>query len=206
MKVIDIVNNTENKYDGNLLPYFKLIWNAPNVNMPYHNLRHMLHVMWATYNGGLYYDIDPRTLRNMLIAALMHDYNHTGRTGDDTINIEFAIRGFEENMLLEDVPYMNDIIFLIRATQFPHTEIEYSLPAFILRDADVAYTLNDSWIHIVNIGLSQELNITAEKMLKFQETFLSGMKLYTEWGKKEYSEKIKERIQEAKEMVNAIYN
>ena len=206
MKVIDIVNNTKNKYDGNLLPYFKLIWNATNVNMPYHNLRHMLHVMWATYNGALYYDIDPRTLRNMLIAALMHDYNHTGRTGDDTINIELAIRGFEENMLLEDVPYMNDIIFLIRATQFPHKEIEYSLPAFILRDADVAYTLNDSWIHIVNIGLSQELNITAEKMLKFQETFLSGMKLYSEWGKKEYSEKIKERIQEAKEMVNAIYN
>ena len=205
--VIQIVNNTDNKYPGDLKHYLKIIWNSPNVNVPYHNIRHMLHVMWATYQGAEYYnsDISPRMLRNMLIAALFHDYNHPGKTTDDSKNIKLAIDGLSLNILPEDKSYFVEISNYIRATQFPHLDIKLDLAAKIIRDADISYTLYDVWIHTVNFGLSQEIGISPEQMLKGQSDFLKTLRFETEWAEKEYRERINSRIEESNDLYKALY-
>jgi hypothetical protein len=189
--VIQIINNVEDKYPGDLKHYLRVIWYSPNVNVPYHNLRHMLHVMWATYQGAQYYkdQIDPRTLRNMLIAALFHDYNHPGESGNDSKNIEIAIKGLKTFILHQDRPFLDEICGYIKATQFPHLKLDLTLPGKIIRDADVAYTLSDAWIQTVSFGLSEEIGLSTEEMLRGQEGFLKSLQFETEWAKNEYGNK-----------------
>jgi hypothetical protein len=207
MKIIDIIKNKDNTYPNDLTHYLKIVWMAPNATAPYHNIRHMLHVMWDTYNGYLYYknEISPRTLRNMLVAALFHDYAHSGKSGNDSYNIETAIHYLTLFILEEDKPFLDEISEYIKATQFPHLVMELTLPGKILRDADVTYTLSDTWIQTVAFGLSEEIGISTESMLKGQETFLKSLHLETEWAQKEYGPKIEERIIEAKDMCDVIY-
>ena len=42
--ILNIVNNREGLYEGDLKQYFKMVFEAPNVFNPYHNFRHMLHM------------------------------------------------------------------------------------------------------------------------------------------------------------------
>ena len=220
IKVIGIVRNIEKTYPGDLEHYFRVIWHAPNIVADYHNISHMLHVTWATYQGWLYYkhkwlfkatdddgvEIDGRTLRNMLIAALFHDYNHSGEKGDDALNIKASIKGLKAHILPMDEPFFDEICSYIRATQFPHIEGELSLPAKIIRDADITYTLGDVWIQRVNFGLNKESGMSTKDMLKGQEYFFKNLfHLSTEWAEKEYGTKVQDRIQEANEMAEVIY-
>ncbi len=207
LTIVEIIKNKDNTYPGDLKDYFKVIWYSPNVNNYYHNLRHMLHVMWATYQGAMYYGdkISPLTLRNMLIAALFHDYNHSGNTKDDGSNIEIAIKGLKCHIDPIDAPYFDEISSYIKGTQFPPVVMDLNLPASIVRDADVAYTLADVWIQTVNFGLNVEIGISTKKMLKLQEPFLRALKFMTEWAEKEYGSKIEGRIEEANEMYSIIY-
>jgi hypothetical protein len=207
--IIQIITNKDNKYPGNLEHYFRVIWQATNVMLPYHNIRHMLHVMWNTYNAAMFYGIDGIKLRNMLIAALFHDFGHTGNLSDDSVNIEIAITGLDNNILSEDIEYRNEIISYIKATGVPPIEIENTeenLPKLILRDADLSYTLENVWIQPVNFGLNIEMGISTENILKFQETFLTKiLVLSTNWAKEKYSQKIKDRIEESNEMIKVLY-
>ena len=43
----EIIGNEENLYEGNLTLYFRILfYNSNNLNNPYHNFRHTLHVLW----------------------------------------------------------------------------------------------------------------------------------------------------------------
>lgn len=53
----EIIGNEENLYEGKLILYFRILFcNSTNLKNPYHNFRHT---------------------RNLLIAALFHDFDHT---------------------------------------------------------------------------------------------------------------------------------
>ena len=206
--IIQIVLNKDNKYPGDLKHYLRVIWHSPNLLKPYHGLRHMLHVFWDTYYGALYYGekISPRTLRNMLIAALFHDYNHCGKTGNDAANIALAIEGLKQHILPIDEPYLDEIVSYIKATEYPHKEGEMPLPALIIRDADISYTLSDTWIQLVNFQLNREMGLSPEEMLRSQQPFLEKyLKFSTEWAEKKYSDRVTARIEEVKDMVKVIY-
>ena len=207
IKVIDIIKNKEGSYKGDLAHYFRVLWHSPNILHPYHNLRHMLHVTWATYQGAMYYkdQLSDEQIRALLIAAMFHDYNHTGTTGNDSVNIQMAINGMRTHALPMDRNLIEESCKYIRATQFPHLNENFDLPSLILRDVDVAYTLSDVWIQLVNFGLNQELGMSPEQMLKGQESFLSNMKFHTEWGEKTYRPKIQPRIDEVKEMIEVLF-
>lgn len=211
LTIIDIIENIESFYSGDLKHYFKAIWGSTNVNLPYHNIRHMLHVMWSAYNGLKFYEdrFDKDTRRCVLIAALFHDFNHTGKTGNDDVNIEIALRGIEHNILPEDMKYLTKIKSYISATRFPHFDIEFNvqnLPMFLLRDADVSYTLSDVWIQTVGFGLNYELGLTSEQILRGQEQFLNSVELFTDWARMEYSAKLKDRMLEANRLVKALFD
>lgn len=210
--IIQIILNKDKKYIGDLKYYFRIIWHSPNILKPYHGLRHILHVMWDVYNAFLYYEklgtiIDGRTLRNMLIAALFHDYNHPGRAGNDKANIKLALEGLRAHILPEDEEWFDNIAIYIKATEFPHThDVELFLPENIMRDADISYTLTDSWIQLVAFQLNREMNLSPEEMLKGQEPFMRHvLKFSTEWGKEKYATKLEDRIEEVRDMIGVLY-
>jgi hypothetical protein len=206
--IIDIVINKDGLYPGDLKKYFRVIWNAPNITLTYHNLQHMLAVTQSVYEACDFYDITGRQLRNMLIAAMFHDYDHTGSVGDDEANIRRAVEGLKKHILIEDNEYLLDIVSLILATQFPHKEYDedFIIPLswHIIRDADITYTMMRDWITPV-LGLSQELNLTANSMLLGQVPFLqNNLKLSSEWGIRKYESLIKERIKEVNLIVEIL--
>ncbi len=203
-QVIQLVNNEGITYEGDLRHYFRVIWQSENVDVPYHNLRHMLHVLWHTHRGLVSTGISPIEIRKTLIAAIFHDYNHPGKLGNDADNIEIAVQGLRNNILPEDAVHMEDIVTCIKATQFPHIQGEFPINAKILRDVDVASTLNNVWMQTVLFGLGKEFGKTPNEMLKMQLVFLPLLKFETIWAQKEYGPLVKKRIKEVQKMIDCL--
>lgn len=209
-----IRNDARTLYDGDLIHYSRVVFhNAQNLNHPYHNFRHMFHVLWLVYDGCSYYSsfLSPRHVRDVLIAALFHDFNHSGMMGDDDLNIERAIRGLKKYILPEDASSVADIVFLIRATQYPPVVTNPSLPDFeapcvsILKDADLSQAFSTAWIQQVVFGLAAEWGKTPMDVLKLQEPFLKNLKFKTEWAKARFTqETIDAKIQEARDLINLL--
>src|SRR5215471_7864112 len=76
-----IIGNEECLYESDLTEYFRLLFfKSSNLYNPYHNFRHMLHVLWLCHKACRYYQnrLAPRQMRNLLITALFHDFDHPG--------------------------------------------------------------------------------------------------------------------------------
>lgn len=201
--IADIVDNVDGTYEGNLRWYFKVLFlYSTNRFNDYHNLRHMLHVTWEVYHGCLYHKVDPRTFRSLLIAAMFHDYDHSSLSinGQDDLEIERAVRGFDKYMDPVDVGVYDKVILLVRTTEFPPMSVkELSLAEMIIRDADMSQTFSVAWIQQVLFGLSREMGLKPEELLGMQEGFLRKVvTFHSEWGKKTFDHLIPAKIAEAK--------
>lgn len=203
-----VIINKFGVYEGDLRHYFKVVFQAKNLKNPYHNFRHMFHVTWLCHTAILFYLeqglITMRQARNMLIAALFHDYNHTGKTGYDDIEIELALRGLRKHILEEDRPYLEEIESYIRGTEFPHKipASDLTLCGQILRDADMSQALAPAWIQQTIFGLSQEWSTPPIAILRMQQPFLSKLDFSTDWAKDRYPrEVINGKIEEANELL-----
>jgi len=189
--------------------YFKIIWNSPTADLPYHNTEHLFGVMMSVYDACCFYFFDTTETRVMLIAALFHDYLHTGGgMGYDSINIRLAIQGINEHILEEDRKYLPDIESYIQATEFPHSHIddtEDNLPLHIMRDADLSYGLSERWISSIIFGIGKEFMKDSDSMLKEQIVFLENLKFMTDWARKKFADKKSERLEEVKQMVKTLY-
>jgi hypothetical protein len=125
----EIIGNEENLYEGNLILYFRtLFYNANNLKNPYHNFRHTLHVLWLCQKACRYYQkkkLTTRQMRNLLIAALFHDFDHPahpypGEQDPDRINITIAIAGLRRYISADDRASLPEIEALIEATHYPY--------------------------------------------------------------------------------------
>ena len=153
----EIIRNTESLYEGDLIVYFQIIFNqAQNLQLPYHNFRHMLNVVRLCYQACIFYreTLSRREMRNLLVTALFHDLDHSGVSGDDELNIARAVSGLDRHVLPVDREHFADIAELIRATEYPHTVASRNLglPAQIIRDADTSQGLDTAWIQQVVFG------------------------------------------------------
>lgn len=205
-----IIRNDDGLYDGDLRYYFKIAFNAKNVQAPYHNFRHMLHVtMLCTsaleFYKGTRYELSGREARELLIAGLFHDFDHTGRTGNDDLNIEYALRGLEKHLLLHDQPSIDRIRGMIKGTQFPYVidASALSLGGKILRDADASQAFSVAWIQQVIFGLAEEMGTTPLQVLQSQKKFLGKIEFHTDWAKFMFKEsgQIEEKIREAEDFL-----
>lgn len=191
----EIIRNDADLYLGNLTYYFKVVFHkAQNCYCPYHNFRHMLHVLWLCYNACLYYQdrLTKHEMRNLLIATLFHDFNHSGAMGDDDLNIERAIRALRQNILEEDKEEVENIIEIMKATEYPYTVASDGLPLCcrIIRDADLSQALNPAWIQQVIFGLAKEWRIEPIMVLRKQAEFLGQLDFCTEWGRQTFSQSV----------------
>ncbi|HOX21756.1 MAG TPA: hypothetical protein PKZ02_02170 [Candidatus Paceibacterota bacterium] len=200
----DIIDNREQLYEGDLVHYFQAVFfNAQNLTNPYHNFRHMFHTLWLCYQACVFYkrELTPREMRNLLIAAMFHDFDHSGMMGNDDLNIERAIRGLEKHLAQRDKAYFDDICEIIWATEFPHKSPSKSLPllAQIIRDANVAQGFSVAWIQQVIFGLAKEWGKKPIEIIAGQCPFLSHLDFVTEWAQQTFTpEAIKRKISEAR--------
>ena len=112
-----IIGNEERLYEGNLTFYFRILFfKSSNLHNPYRNFRHMLHVLWLSHKGCRYYlnELTPLRMRNLLIAALFHDFDHPGRPhrgkdDPDRINIPIAIAGLRRYIMPVDRRFLPEI-------------------------------------------------------------------------------------------------
>lgn len=183
-----IIINNSGLYEGTLIEYFQALFLlGKNLNHPYHNFRHCTHVLFLCHEGARFHqrDLTQRQIRNLLIAAIFHDYDHRGVAGDDLQNIELAIAGLREVILPEDVDHLDDIELLLRGTQFPYvvSDSDLSLEGLILRDADMMQAFSVAWIQQVVFGLAAEWGKSPIEVLKMQKGFLGSIKFKTAWGR-----------------------
>lgn len=204
--LLTIIRNDDSLYAGNLTHYYRIVVDcAQNLQHPYHNFRHMFHVLWMCYQACKFYrnKLDPRHMRILLIAALFHDFDHTGMSGDDDLNIARAIRGLSRHILSSDKPDYGAIIAAMRATQYPHVIAtnKLDLCGMILREADMSQALDSAWIQQVVFGLADEWRMKPIDMLRRQESFLKTLSFRTDWARHQFPQSgIEARIQEIKEL------
>jgi hypothetical protein len=192
----EIIGNDRGLYEGDLTGYFRaLIFHATNLTRPYHNLRHMLHVTWLCYQAAEFYRdrLTQRQIRNLLIAALFHDFDHPGHPhpgadDPDRINIGRSIAALRRHIAPEDRPFLPGIEALIEATHYPYAVAgeQLDLSGQIIRDADLAQSLSPVWIQQVVIGLARERRVSPLEILKMQPAFLAALSFNTEWARERF--------------------
>lgn len=208
-----VIANSDGLYQGDLVAYFRvLFFEARNLNNPYHNLRHMLHVAWLGYKAVEFYrhEMSPRDARSLLIAALFHDYDHPSHSGpevSDQLNIEVAIAGLRRHLLPVDQDALPGIERLIRAMEYPYAVPARSLDLAgkIIRDADLAQALNSAWVQQVVIGLGAEAKLAPLEMLRSHRSFLGALRFNTEWARQLFPRHlITAKIDEAESLLHLL--
>jgi hypothetical protein len=118
-------------------------------------------VTWLCYQAAEFYRdrLTQRQIRNLLIAALFHDFDHPGHPhpaadDPDGINIGRSIAALHRHIAPEDRPFLLGIEALIEATHYPYAVAgeQLDLSGQIIRDADLAQSLSRVWIQQVVIG------------------------------------------------------
>lgn len=159
--------------------------NNPSNHLPYHSIDHLFTVfnfVKKTINTEVKYE------QELIVAALFHDYNHSGGKLTDSENISNAILGVNDFFTSElsyfasklpdfNLPYVK---FLIQCTEFPYTipEEQLTLEAKMLRDADMSYMFEDLSIVKLYSGLRAEFGNSLIDFLNNQKAFLSNIKFY----------------------------
>jgi hypothetical protein len=203
----EIIRNDADLYEGDLTYYLRVVFrHATNLNNPYHNFRHTCHVLWLCYQACIFYSntLSRKEMRDLLIASLFHDFNHTGKSGPDSVNIARAVAGVRRYITNEDSPELDNIISLIGATEYPHTSHRstLSLPSQILRDADLAQALDKVWLQEVVFGLASEWGKTPYEVLRGQTAFHNRLRFHTSWAQDRFPRAIiEQKIAEANELL-----
>lgn len=168
----------------------------PAANLPYHNWYHTLCMALNCYNAADYYNLPLSSMRAVCVAALWHDYQHSGGKHTDTVNVTRAIEQFKNYHLSlyscgtrdheSDLTQVPDIIAV---TEYPYVRAPYGIEQKIIRDADLMQVCLPTWYEMCIIGLGKEISIklgkevTEKEMVEGQISFLNNITLHTQWGR-----------------------
>ncbi len=176
-----------NKYDYLKTAFKYVVLNNKSNDAPYHNLNHLLTVTKAVYDGMQAEDLGKdKKIKEMLIAAIFHDFNHSAGKKTDDKNVADAKKGIKEFLESEKIEADFDFIeLLLNATQYPYVIENKDLTIYqaIIRDADIVQVLMYNWIHQSVFGLSQELKMSFVDFIKAQRKFIDNVEFNTSWGK-----------------------
>lgn len=158
----------------------------PSNHLPYHGIDHLFsvfeHTKLVLENDstvkGLLKDTD------LLIAALFHDYDHSGGKATDDVNINNAIQGVSIFHTANPEFDLNNVIYLIRCTQYPYvvSDEELTTEAKLLRDSDMCYLLQDLSIVKLYSGLRAEFGNSLDDFLNNQYKFISNLKFEIDYN------------------------
>jgi len=161
-----------------------IIENNKGVDNPYHNNKHIFFVFTMSMKlFDIYrqeHDLKSEDRICLGLAALFHDFNHSGGKLKDNENIELAIEGLNDFLLYEDRIDINKIISIIKATEFPHKQMDLNMLQKIIRDADTMGGISDNWFDIVT-SLASELKKNLIDFIPIQLGFLNNIKFNTSY-------------------------
>jgi hypothetical protein len=175
------------------------------VENDYHNNEHMINV----FNNSIVlfnhykeeYELTPYNKLLLGLAALFHDYNHSGGRLKDSENIELALVALKEFLVTIDKSDLyDDIKNIIIATEFPHLDMELDILQKIIRDADTMGGIIEGWKSVVS-SLASEYNKTLVEFIPTQIKFLDTVKFNTDYCNellKNNKEKIIEELNKMK--------
>jgi len=157
--------------------------NNPSNNLPYHGIDHLF-VVFETAN--MIYNNESETQHKvneleLYVAALFHDYAHSGGKLKDSENINNAIIGLRTYVILNGASFnVKEVEYLIKVTEFPYTTSEENLTvgAKIIRDADMGYLIQDLSIVKLFQGLRIEFGKQLSPFIDEQFKFYDNMKFY----------------------------
>jgi hypothetical protein len=156
--------------------------------LPYHNLNHTLTVTKNVYEGAMYEGVKIHIRRNLIIAALFHDFNHSGGLLSDKENVEISISGFSDFVRING-GYTDDDIFnvidIIKATEYPYVipTNKLTIEQSIIRDADIMQIFESDRMSQVVYGLAQEFGVKIDSdFVSKQKAFVSSIIPITKWG------------------------
>jgi hypothetical protein len=175
------------------------------VENDYHNNEHMVNV----FNNAMIlfnhykdeYKLIPYNKLLLGLAALFHDFNHSGGKLKDSENIELALVALKEFLVtINKSDLYDDIKNIIVATEFPHLDIDLDILQKIIRDADTMGGIIDGWKSVVS-NLASEYNKTLVEFIPSQIKFLDTVKFNTDYCNgllKNNKEKIIEELNKMK--------
>lgn len=204
MNELEIINKHPELRKG----FSWIIKNSTSNNLPYHNFNHLLVVVRYVYQACQYYNLPEKDEKELLMAALFHDVNHSGGSETDDVNVQrakFVVSHVIDNY---DIDIDKDeVCGIIDVTQYPYVvQVEgMNLKQLIIRDADLMQVFEYNWIQQNMMGLSQEMNIPLGKMISGQKDFLNGAQFNTDWGlfwKEQRWRDVKDKLTMLEELYN----
>ena len=151
----------------------------------YHNNKHMLDVfknsmlLFDEYKDE--YELDSVDEVCLGLASLFHDYNHSGGKLKDDENIEIALGELKKYLsIIGKIDLYNNIKKIIKATEFPHKDIELDILQKIIRDADIMNGAVNGWISVVK-SLAKEYNKSLKDFIPTQIKFIENLKFNTDY-------------------------
>lgn len=196
--VEDIVRKKELEFEDlpKLTNAYEYVRNNNDSNeLPYHNFYHTLCVVKNCYTGALKLGLALFETYELILAALFHDYNHSGGELTDDLNISKALNGFESFLIYDgnfEQHLYDKVSEIIKVTQFPFVREPSTDQEKIIRDADLMQCYEESWYEHIIMGLRQEIEVSSKKeisvkeMLENQLKFISSSTFYTEWGQERF--------------------
>jgi len=161
------------------LDYFNA--HNPSSDIPYHNKYHTYCMALNVYEASLYYNLSIEARRALLVAALFHDYDHSGGRKTDDINVAIAANNLVDahKQLVEiyrtqpvsDVgdhfahltpKELIDAIETLLITKYPYDGPPVTMLQKIIRDADLmqVYEEDADRLRQQFLGLKAEMELT----------------------------------------------
>lgn len=192
-----------------LLNYMDTLHTTGTEYLNYHTERHVISVLQGVLDYISQYQVDSRTVRLLLLAAMFHDANHTLGVMSDRVNTALAVGALSPvqymgssiprcvhhiaNYWLADIEteryqeatlFLKDLLELILDTTFPYNDVaEPSYPVGVFRDVDRLTIYRPDWYAQIYSGLYLEQ--AAPKQIPFvtfcagQVNFLLSLQVYS---------------------------
>lgn len=183
-----------------------ILYNKANI-APYHNFYHTLTMVKNCYNIAVSEQLNLEQIKNLLVASLFHDFNHSMGKESDEVNVKVALEAFKD-LTRENEENNIKIINIIKATQYPYViqDDKLNISQKIIRDADMLQGMETNRLQQIFFGLmKQELNIPIEQVPSKQLKFFDITKFYTKYAQDVFDGKI-ESIREDFEYLDKLLN
>jgi hypothetical protein len=172
---------------------------------PYHNNYHLKQVCAFVIKGCEYYEINKEQTKLLAIAALFHDFDHSGgKFKNDDDNVNLSIKGF---LKWSKLPKEDNemIISLIKTTRYPYTNVCEDITELekIIRDSDILQGIfSKDYFNKIVYALADEIGVDRKKMLEGQIGFLESSKFCTDWANNLYKGVLDKTIENVKKEMN----
>lgn len=171
--------------------------------LAYHNHIHTCWMMSEVSALAVDCFLDTDDTRKLILAAMFHDFCHSGGLTDDADNVTRAIEGFKKAMICSvndglSAADCREVAELIRVTQFPFIHAPTTLSQQIIRDADVLYGVGQRFKKVIYVDLYSELLVSKPDMsfasfVEGQKLFLQSVEMFTGIGQRRLSSFIENR-------------